>query len=94
MIRVARLTLAYYAFTTIVAVLLGILLVVLIQPGKGSPFSQAATGAGCETTPAQACLCSLARMMCPKAMMHGNPSILSTFDAARLAQIIAWMRQQ
>ncbi len=53
MMRVARLTLAYYALTTIAAVLLGILLVVLIRPGRGSPFTQAAAGAACETTAAQ-----------------------------------------
>lgn len=55
MARVARLTLAYYAATTVAAVLLGILLVILIQPGRGSPFSKAASGSDCETTPAQVC---------------------------------------
>ncbi|KAK9849386.1 hypothetical protein WJX84_010959 [Apatococcus fuscideae] len=53
MARVARLTLAYYALTTVAAVLLGILLVILIQPGRGSPFSKAAAGGDCETTAAQ-----------------------------------------
>lgn len=55
MARVARLTLAYYAATTVAAVFLGILLVVLIQPGRGSPFSKAASGGDCETTSAQVC---------------------------------------
>lgn len=53
MARVARLTLAYYAATTVAAVFLGIVLVVLIQPGRGSPFSKAASGGNCETTAAQ-----------------------------------------
>ena len=55
MARVARLTLAYYAATTVAAVFLGILLVVIIQPGRGSPFSKAASGGDCKSTPAQVC---------------------------------------
>ena len=39
MAKVAKWTLLYYASTTVAAVLLGIILVSVINPGRGSPFS-------------------------------------------------------
>lgn len=39
MAKVAKWTMLYYALTTVAAVLLGILLVTVIKPGQGSPFS-------------------------------------------------------
>ncbi len=42
MARVARYTLAYYAVCTAAAVALGVLLVNLIQPGRGHPLAGSA----------------------------------------------------
>lgn len=39
MAKVAKWTLLYYGSTTLAAVLLGIILVSVINPGRGSPFS-------------------------------------------------------
>ena len=45
--KVARYTLCYYAATTITAVILGILLVNIIQPGRGNSLGDAGS-VGCD----------------------------------------------
>lgn len=44
--QVARYTLLYYAVTTVISVLLGIILVVAVQPGRGEPL-EASSAQGC-----------------------------------------------
>lgn len=49
MAKVARWTLVYYAATTITAVVLGMVLVTVLNPGKGSPLDgDVATCGGAE----------------------------------------------
>ena len=53
MASLARCTLLYYAGTTAVSVTLGIALVTLISPGRGSPLGAGAMDAGCRPGTAQ-----------------------------------------
>ena len=50
MASVAKATLAYYAANTLSSVLLGIMLVSLLRPGRGSPLSSAAGSCGVDVT--------------------------------------------
>ena len=49
MASVAKTTLAYYAANTLSSVLLGMMLVSLLRPGRGSPLSSAADSCGVNT---------------------------------------------
>lgn len=50
MASVAKTTLAYYAANTLSSVLLGMMLVSLLRPGRGSPLSSAAGSCGASAT--------------------------------------------
>ena len=52
--HMARCTLLYYAGTTAASVTLGIALVSLIYPGRGSPLGAGAMDKGCQPGTAQA----------------------------------------
>ena len=54
--HMARCTLLYYAGTTAISVALGIALVSIIFPGRGSPLGAGAMDAGCREGTAQVCL--------------------------------------
>lgn len=56
MAKVARYTLYYYAFTTVTAVVLGIVLVNVIWPGRGEPLGNGdATGCSQEASEVRFC---------------------------------------
>ena len=64
MAKVARWTLLYYAATTVAAVVLGIVLVNVVQPGRGSPLDGGVTScAGGQVTACTPFCCS--PLACP-----------------------------
>lgn len=50
--RLARLTAAYYVGSTLLAIALGIVLVLVIQPGRGAAFDKVAAAGGCHAAEA------------------------------------------
>ena len=52
MAKIAQYTLCYYAATTVAAVILGIVLVNLIWPGKGEPLGSGSGVAACHASEA------------------------------------------